>query len=180
MKSIIKFIKQLFRRKPVFANVAVGTHAGSITRTLEDALDSRNLLVTYGSSESQIEACGTTDFPVGVVNDQGSVGDPVNVQLLSGSSTTIIMVAREPIAAGSEVYTAASGKVQNQPNSPGIAYFVGHALTATSGDNQPIEVAASTPRKTAIVAAFSGNAGTDVANLGTALEAAPDKIIALS
>ena len=165
--------------RPIFSNVAEGTHAGQVTRTLEVAASLRYLLGKPGTASSQVDLCGPSDLPLGVITDEGAIGDLVNVALPGSSSSTVHMVASEAVSIGDSLYTAASGKVQNQPSSAGTVYQVGTALTSAGGDGEIIEVDPVAPRKTEILAAFSGTAATDVAALGTALEGAPDKVIVL-
>lgn len=166
-------------RAPIFSNVAEGTHAGQLTRTLESAAGTRHLLGKPGSSTSEIQLCGTSDLPLGVITDEGVPGDLVNVALPGSASSTVLMVASEPIAVGAAVYTAAGGKVQDEPAVAGIYYQVGTAVSPASGDGEVLEVDPVAPRKTVVLAAFSGTAGADIAALGTALEEAPDKVIVL-
>lgn len=179
MKNLVNHIRAYFAR-PVFANVATGTHAGGITKNLEQAASTRYLLGKPGSSVAEVNLCGAADQPLGVITDEGEAGDPVNVALLIAASTTLLMIASEPIAAGSRIYTDANGKVQNEPAAPGDYYEVGIALTAASANGDAFEVCPSAPRKTKVLSAFSGTAATDITALGAALSDAPDKIIVLS
>lgn len=174
-------ITQLFKKllAPVFCNVAEGTHAGQLTRTLESATGTRYLLGTPGSASSQVDICGASDLPLGVITDEGAIGDLVNVALPGSASSTVLMVASEAIAIGDSVYTAASGKVQDEPATAGTYYQVGTAVTTANSDGDILEVDPVAPRKTVVLAAFSGTAATDIAALGTALEGAPDKVIVL-
>lgn len=175
-------ITQLFNIgcAPVFCNVAEGTHAGQLTRILETTVSRRNLLGKPGSTASQVDLCGAGDCPLGVITDEGASGDLVNLALPGSASSTVLMVASEPIAIGDAVYTAASGKVQDEPGVPGTYYQVGTAVSPASGDDDTFEVDPVEPRKTVVLAAFSGTAGTDIAVLGSALTAAPDKVIVLN
>jgi len=179
MIKIIPKLLKLRAHRPVFANIAVGTHAGQFTRTLEATASSRYLLGKEGTAAHEVDICGAADRPLGVITDEGTAGDLVNVALPGSASNTVLMVASEAITVGSAVYTAPNGKVQGEPSSGGIYYEVGHALTPTSGDGQLIEVDPIEPRKLLVMAAFSGTAATDIALLGIALEGGPDKIIVL-
>ncbi len=173
---MIRFIKQLFRARPVFSNTAEGIHAGLITRTLESAVSVRHLLGKIGGSASQVSPCSASDSPLGVITDAGAPGDPVNINLLGTSPSTVLMVASEAISAGEDVYTAAGGKVQDQPAATGTYYQVGRAVTAATGDNAVLEVEPCAPRKLIVMDAFSGNGNTDVVSLAAVLEQAPDKV----
>lgn len=177
LKNII--IHAILGNQPIFANVATGVHEGNITKTLESAAATRYLLGTPGSAPGEVDICGDSDAPLGVITDEGAVGDPVNVAMLGGASSTLLMVANGPIAVGSAVYTAADGKVQEQPEISGNYFQVGFAVTAASSDGDRLEVMPVTPRFTIVLDAFSGTAATDIDALGVALGEAPDKVIVL-
>ncbi|MGE9296383.1 MAG: DUF2190 family protein [Puniceicoccales bacterium] len=179
MNPITQMLLAIFGRLPVFANVGYGVHEGNLTKTLESDISTRHLLGKPGSSSAEIDLCGVGNRPLGVITDTGNEGDAVNVALLGSSTTTVLMVASGPITAGSPVYTAGGGKVQSQPSSPVTVYQVGIAVSAASGNGECFEVLPIDPRKTAIIAAFTGTASTDIAVLGSTFEAGPDKIIML-
>lgn len=177
LKNII--IHAILGNQPIFANVATGVHEGNITKTLESAAATRYLLGTPGSAPGEVDICGDSDAPLGVITDEGAVGDPVNVALLGSASSTLLMVADGPIAAGSALYTAADGKVQEQPETTGHYYQVGFAVTSASSDGDRVEVMPVSPRLTIVIDPFTGTAATDIDSLGTALMDAPDKVIVL-
>lgn len=179
MNTLKNILLALFGARPAFANVATGTHEGGITKTLEQAAASRHLLGAQGSAANQVDLCGAGERPLGVITDEGDAGDPVNVALIGVTPNTLLMVASEPISLGSAVYTAANGKIQNQPTTGGDYYLVGHALTPAAADGDRLEVSPVAPRLTKILAPFSGTAGTDIAALGAALADGPEKIIVL-
>ncbi|MEM9226569.1 MAG: capsid cement protein [Verrucomicrobiota bacterium] len=174
---MFRFLKHLCGRQMVFANVAEGTHAGRITRQLENAISTRHLLGKQGTASNQIDVCDASDLPLGVITDTGSASDLVNVDLLGQAPATVLMVANQSISAGADVYAAASGKVTNRPVAAGTYYMVGRALTEASGDGATFEVVPIAPLKSVVIAAFTGNATTDTASLGTALALDPDKIM---
>jgi len=174
---MIRFIKKLFNRLPAFSNVAEGVHPGSITRALESAVSTRNLVGKQGSAANKIAPCGASDLPLGMITDTGEADDIVNVSLLSNSPSTVLMVASEAISAGDNVYTASNGQVQDQPASAGVYYHVGQALTAAAGNGSVFEAIPMTPRKVVVMEGFTGTPATDLSSLASAFEAAPDKII---
>jgi len=180
MNTLKQILTVIFAMRPVFANVAAGVHEGGITKTLEQAAASRHLLGKAGSASDEVDLCGASDRPMGVITDEGDAGDPVNISLLGVSNSTQLMVASEPITAGSPVYTAANGQVQNQPTVTGDYYLVGFALTAAASAGEQIEVQATAPRHVKLITAFTGTAGTDIAALGAALEDGPDQVIVLA
>ena len=98
--------------------------------------------------EALIDIAGVADAPVGIMTDEADAAEKlVDVQLFGASSRTILMVASEAITAGSEVYTAASGKVQNEPVVAGTYYRVGLALTAAAADLDELSVDPRDPVK---------------------------------
>lgn len=135
----------------VFANIAEGTHANSLTKKADAAITTRYLLGKIGSDVNHVAACGASDIPIGVITDEAAAAeDLVAVEMLGVSKRSILMVASEAISAGEHVYTAASGKVQDLPAGAGTYYEVGLALTAASADGDIIEVAHCVARKTVV------------------------------
>ncbi|WP_309398537.1 capsid cement protein [Cerasicoccus maritimus] len=180
MNTLNDILRALFGSRPVFANVATGVHEGGLTRKLSYAISERYLLGAGTLSESEVTLCGSDQMPLGVITDSGSAGDYVNVAPLGNASSTLLMVASEAITAGSPVYVADDGQVQNEPEFAGEYYHVGHALSSASTAGDLIEVIPQTPAKTIIIDAFTGTASSDIASLGAALADAPDKVIVLS
>jgi len=130
------------------ANIAEGTHAGSISRKA-DAAASEYLLVKKGSDADHVAVCGVADVPIGVLASVPTAAeDDVTVNLLGCAPSTRIMIASEAIAAGVEVYTAAAGKIQDATTS--VTYYkVGVSLTA-AGANEEIEVDPCNPIKVVV------------------------------
>lgn len=186
MKKLIRNLRRIAdacrtqRNLPAFANVAIGTHPGRITRTLEAAVAERHLLAKQGASVNGVTVAGASDRPIGTLTDSGVMGDSVNLNILGTSAQTQLMVASAAIAAGSAVYTAANGRIRTEPATAGTYYEVGTALTAASTTGELVEVAAIAPRKLVIVSAFTGTAATDIAKIGTALQGTPDKVRVLA
>lgn len=137
----------LLRREIAAANTydaAVETHECSITRTNDAAVTARHLLWKQGSTDAGVALCGASDVPLGTIdNVESSTGLRQSVLLL-GHGPTKKMVASEAITAGELVYTAASGKVQDQPSGATV-HLVGVALTAAGADGDIIEVATCVP-----------------------------------
>lgn len=138
----------LFRpTRLVAGNIAEGTHAGALTKLTDAAITTRHLLYRRGSDDAHIAVCGASDTlpPLGPVADEAAgAGEPVAVQLL-GKGATKRLVAAEAITVGDEVWTAASGKVQDRTATTGTYWMVGTALTAAGADGDIIEVQDSTP-----------------------------------
>lgn len=122
------------------ANIAEGTHDGSITRLTDAAIATRHLLFAVGSDGNHIAVCGASGIPIGPVDDEATAAEQYVGVLLLGKGPTKLMVASEIITAGEAVFTAASGKVQDLPAGAGTYYQVGYALTASGADGDLIEV----------------------------------------
>ena len=148
-----------------FSNVASGSHAGNITKDAEVIIGTRNLLGKLGTAVNQVDICTTADEPLGVITDEAAAaGDPVNVALFGSAGSTHLMVASEAITAGAKVYTAAAGKVQNEPAVAGTYYQVGKALEAATADGDVIEIDAQEPIRVVVIAAL-GNTDNEIGAL---------------
>ena len=89
-------------------------------------------------SDGKITTCGLTDKGIGVATRATfAAGEYVSVKLNSASGT-FKMIASEALAAGAEVYSEASGKVQDTAQA--TAFVVGVALEAATADGDVIEV----------------------------------------
>lgn len=133
---IRKFLN-LFRpaRLTFLANVADGTHHGTITKLADAAITTRFLLVKIGSDAAHIAANGANDCPLGVCEDEPSAAEePAAVALFGCASRTLKMQASGAVTVGAEVYTAASGKVSAVSAVAGTYYRVGRALSAATDD----------------------------------------------
>jgi len=147
--AVVCVRKQSHGADPVFSNIAEGTHEdGLITRTLDSAITTKHLLGKRGDSAGDIDICGASEMPIGIITDEGDAGDNTAVQLLGCAGGTVKMVASGTIVAGEVVYTAAAGKVQDLPTDAGTYYHVGVAVTAASDGEEfeavPIQATAST------------------------------------
>lgn len=148
-----------------FANVAEGTHEGSITRKVDAAIATRYLLAKEGTDDDHVDKCGVADIPIGVMTDEAKAAeDNIAIELLGGSKRTLLMVASEAIDAGEYVYTAALGKIQNEPAVAGTYYLVGKALSDAAADGDLVEVQHCLPIKVVVQATF-GNTDTEIGAL---------------
>lgn len=142
--------------------IDTGTHDGPITR-VADAAISRYLLVKIGATDTSVDVNGVTDRPIGsTANEASAANDRIPVKLLSDDETSLL-VASEAISVGDTIYTAASGKVQNEPATAGTYYRIGRALTAAAADGDLIEVVTNPPIKVVVIAAFTSTDGTAAA-----------------
>jgi len=167
-------------RRPVFANVADGTHAGAITSTANSTFASKYLLAKADSTPGLVDVCGSGDVPVGVATDEAAVGDILAVKLLGTGAQTTRMVASGAIAAESMLYTAANGQVQTEPATAGTYYLVGRSLTAAVGAGDRLEVEPCLPVRLTVAAALRTDSVTDLAADVTAAFTAPGRVKILS
>lgn len=164
---------------------SAGTHYSVLTRTAEGAIGTPHLLVKAGTAPgSQVVVCGAGDEPVGAAQDDAADAAIVAVELL-GRGASRLLVASEAITADEWVYTAANGKVQDEPTSAGTYYMVGKAKTAATTDGDEIEVDTITPIKVVVIAAMTSTNGTaagaaDLAALKTEAEKIGDDVRAIA
>lgn len=174
-------------RRGVFAlanAIDTGTHDGAITK-VTDAAIGRYIVVKEGATPgSTVAACGAGDLPLGVtVNEAAAAADRIPVAPLAMNGTKLL-TASEAITIGDTIYTAASGKVQNEPASAGTFYRIGRALSAAAADGDLIEVETHAPVKVVVIAALTSTNGTaagaaDLAALKTEAEKIGDDVRAL-
>lgn len=178
MKKLILFIRRKLFAGTMhsFANVAVGTHPGRLTRTLAAAVSERYTLVKSGSALNTVEPCQAGDQPLGIATDTGTTGESINVNLPGTGAQTQLLVAASAIFEGDLVYVANGGRVQRLPNTAGTFFEVGVALGSAASAGELVEVATHAPLRAINVAAFEGNTANDLGKLAAALELRPDKI----
>ena len=128
--KIISKLLKLFAgiKSPAFSNIAEGTHAGSLTLTAAEDIDSPYLLVKIDDSGNAVEICTAADLPVGLALDECDMGEGVAVALPGCAESTFMCRAASDVDAGDEVFTAADGKVAN--TATGSCYKVGVAINA--------------------------------------------------
>lgn len=145
------FASQAKGKTTLLCNIAEkGNDSGNKTYLADAALTTRYLIGKIGSDANHVAACGASDIPIGVIEDEPAAAeDAVNLRLLSHPGSSL-MVASEAITAGEEVFTAASGKIQDLPAGAGTYYSIGFALTAASADGDVIEVLNRVPVKTVV------------------------------
>lgn len=149
-----------------------GIHAdGKIGHLLADAaLTTRYLLVKEGSDAAHFAACGAGDLPLGVCLDEPSAAEEAAaIGVLGAIKGTVLMVGSEAITKGEPVYTAANGKVQDEPAVAGTYYLVGRALTDCSGDGGIFEVTPCLPQLVKVIANGSTLAQTQAAMVNGAI-----------
>ncbi len=115
-------------KSPAFSNIAEGTHAGSLTLTAAEDIDSPYLLVKIDDTGNAVEICTAADLPVGLALDECDMGEGVAVALPGCAESTFMCRAASDVDAGDEVFTAADGKVAN--TATGSCYKVGVAINA--------------------------------------------------
>lgn len=152
IQSIIAFVAaglHWLKAEVVAANTydaAVETHDATVRRTNDAAVTARHLLWQQGSTDGGVALGAANACPLGTIdNTETGTGAGQAVHLL-GKGPTKKMVASEAITAGEQVFTAASGKVQDTPTGATV-YLVGTALTAAGADGDIIEVQDCVPVK---------------------------------
>jgi hypothetical protein len=120
---------------------------GRTTRYAQAAITAKGILVKQGTAANQVTPCGANDLPLALALDAAVQDDTVPIALLGATPGTLVAIASEAITQGEEVFTAASGKLQDLPVGAGTYYSVGYAYTAASGDNVEFEIIPHTPRK---------------------------------
>ncbi len=167
------------------ANVAEGTHVRSLTRFTDAAISTRHLLYKTGSDATHIAVTAASEEPLGTVPDEASAAEErVQLDLLGIGPETRLMVASENIAADVNVFTAANGKVQDEPAVAGTYWLVGRSVTAvTDYANSPkLEVLPCKPIKLVVIAALSAPttaAGSDAGTTQTLANACKADLVAI-
>ena len=128
--KIISKLLKLFAgiKSPAFSNIAEGTHAGSLTLTAAEDINSPYMLVKIDDTGNAVEICTAADLPVGLALDECDMGEGVAVALPGCAESTFMCRAASDVDAGDEVFTAADGKVANTAS--GSCYKVGVAINA--------------------------------------------------
>jgi hypothetical protein len=129
--------------------VAAGTHAeGNVPRLLESAAASRYLLAIQGTAATEVDIAGADAVPLGIITDEGSAGDTVNVQMLGAGAGTMLVLAGGDVSPGDSLSCGANGKaVDASAQAAGDHPVFGIALTA-GADGELVEFA---PRDLAAV-----------------------------
>ncbi len=150
------------------ANVAEGFYPGRKTYKTDAAVGTRYLLGKIGSDLSHVAVCGAADKPLGIISDEAAAAeDLVNVDLLGTTTETKIGVASEAIAVGADVYTAADGKVQDEPAAAGTYWRIGKALSAAGADDDQIEFDPHAPVRVVVLAELTAPDTADGSDAGT-------------
>ena len=135
----------------VLSNLFEGVHDSIKTLIAASNITTRYLLAKAGADDNHADICGAADVPIGFFQDEGSAEDPLGLAVgLLGHGATKRAVSSEIIAFGEEVFTAANGKVQNRPTGAGTYWFIGIALSTSTGDGDVIELNDCVPVKLVI------------------------------
>lgn len=148
------------------ANFGEGEFAeGRLTKKLDAPITSQFLLCKAGTDADHVDICGAANEPIGVMRDDDlAIEDLCHVELLGIANRTLRVVASEAITAGSLVFTAANGKVQDQPAVAGTYFLIGRALTAAAADGDTLAIAHRPPLKV-VVLALMGNTNSEISAL---------------
>ncbi len=110
IKKVAASLKVAINKSKTFCNIAEGTHAGSITMTAGEDIDSSGLIMSIDGNGDVILA-GANDKPIGISADEATKGDPIALLLAGCAESTFMCVASGDINIGDSVYTSAGGKV---------------------------------------------------------------------
>jgi hypothetical protein len=129
-------LREVFRtRQHALANIAEGTHDKAKTMLTDAAITTRHLLYKIGSDTGHVAVCGSTDVPIGFVNDEATAAEQVVSVDLLGRGPTKLAVADAAIGGGVLLYVGANGKV-----SASGTQIVGISLTASGADGELLEM----------------------------------------
>ena len=124
---------RLRSRKPVFCNIAEGSHAGNLPRVLESSIINPYVFAKPGASSGKVTLAASGDAPLGVLTDTGASGETVNLALLGSATSTRLATAGANITQGDFLVCDANAAAIKLPAS-GTHYIVGRALhDAASG-----------------------------------------------
>ena len=165
---------------PIACNVGEGTHEDSISLLSDEAVATKHLLMTAAaaSDTDHFAICAADEEPIGFCPDEvatAEIGEARAIHLLSKGSTRL-GIAAETVTKGEWAYTAAGGKLQDEPTTAGTYWQVGRFLTAGTANNM-VEVETMAPRKLVVIAALTSTDGTAAAAADlAALKAEAEKI----
>lgn len=111
---------------------------GRLTRVCEAAFPTRYLLARAGAGADGALINNANTRPIGVSPDEGDVGDPIAICSLGSSMGTMRVRASKAFPAGVRLFTAAGGKVTDVHTAG--CFYVGQALTASTGDDAIVEL----------------------------------------
>lgn len=149
-------------------SVAEKTHQESVSKLADAAHSYRYLLVKPGTDADHIAVNGAADKPLGVCSDTPEAAeDIVDVHLLGATRHTRLCVASEAIANGADIYTAAAGKVQDEPAAAGTFWRIGKARNAAGADLDLIEVETHDPIKVVVLAELTAPDTANGSDLAT-------------
>lgn len=150
-----------FRADLLAANTydaAVITHPETLNRTNDVAIAARHLLWTQGAAAGGVKLATASLAALGTIDNTETATGYNQTVLLLGKGATKKMVASGAITIGALVYQDASGKV-----SATGSICVGTALTATTADDQIIEVQDIAPGAPQVIATAVAVAGAALA-----------------
>lgn len=146
MKNIKKALSRLFAPRAWAANSqTAGVHGNGAVSLEASAAITRGQIVGFDSGK--IKPATGDILPIGVADDNAVAGEEIAVLLFGSTPGTLSVLSGGTIAAGSEVYSEASGKVSaTAPAASASKYCIGIAVgAAASGDE--VEIAHCVARK---------------------------------
>jgi hypothetical protein len=147
---------------------------GKISKIADNPFTLRFLIAKVGSDINHIDLAGAADEPLGVCTDAPVAGDYASVNVLGAVKGTQRGYAAAAITAGADIYTAAGGLLQAEPNTAGTYWLVGRAIMAAAAPNAGVyddfEFTPTKPIKVVVIAApTQTSAGTIAALHSTAV-----------
>ena len=143
------------------------------TRLKADAAIARYLLVKVGTDNEHGDICAAANRPLGNSDDSpGAAEDPFTVHLFGLGEVERIAIASEAIANDVDIYTAAGGKVQDEPAAAGTFWHVGRTTQAAAGDGDKVRFIPCFPTKLVVVDTTVGSDAGTTQTLANALNAA--------
>lgn len=137
IKKYIQKLSEAMGIREKFANIAEGTHAGSVSITAAADINSAHLIAAFDDSGC-VQPCGAASMPIGVFADECDAGDKAAVYLPGCANSTVLCVCSAPVNAGDALFTDDDGAVTNSPD--GARFRVGVALASAAADSL-VEVA---------------------------------------
>lgn len=120
-----------------FANIAEGTHSGSITKLADAVIATRYLIVKTGSDAAHVAiTTAATDVPMGIATDESDAAeDPLAVSVLGCGASTLKVTLGGTVAKDDLLVSDAAGKAVALSTTGGVYWSIGVALQAgASGD----------------------------------------------
>lgn len=154
-----------------------GIHeTGIVTRFAAAAYPSRYLFVQAGADDDHVALCDAAHLPVGYTDDQPVFAeDAINVQIPGAIKGTRKVIGVAALGEYVDIYAAANGQVQAEPNVAGVYYKVGRTMRASDQSTDGLyltEAVLHSPTRLVVLAKTAA-----YADMQTALNTSPGAAI---